>query len=817
MFRNQKQAYSKLISIIKPYSEYKIVVLSGDAGIGKSFVVQELINAVADKYNKKICYIKGDQFMQHRDYYCIKQALEVVNYTYEKKMETVEIVADETRKRYPFNSLLVSLATHTLWNQEKKQKKKGYKLNDDELNIINRLNYYFDKKPALIVCDNFQYFDSKTLELIYMILTSKETVFNYLTNCQYLFINTEHTTEVSSIAKKICSFDGTKTIRMSPIIVEDMDDILKKFGCKQNIDKEIIQILFKLSEGHLEVIKQVALQINNTEDEFKFNNEITSVNNFLDELISQKLGSLGASGEQVSQLLEYASLIGKTFSNEELSRIVDLNMQEFVSAIKKSNDLSLIFSQKKYSIFSHDIIQLLFRKKAEDKSIAYYNKIGNCLKELMPADYVQRIEVATNSGDLNSAAIYSVLFLAKKNYDKSFLDKNISDLFSLNPSIKLFFNKISDAFEKYTKQKYQQTINILNCIEDFYPVELLAERDLMKSITYTKILDENYREKAIQCLEEYTLEKLNNEGDLYLRIQLARISSYTHAGQIEYAKKCEKEIMQYLQSRVSYDDNALTTINILHRKSNAIKQCIYAEKYIKESVDYFAPLPGQTAPLDPIQYLMSLGNHAGILLECGRFADACDEIIKAQKLIAEHSNIDFPRIQIVDNNCLIGTYLYDSNMKHHVLEKYKTLVDLNDNADNYFIVSNYGALLSVNGYTKEAYELLQKQQRVLKKHKEPFYEVCTNNNLLVLELFNKEYESAQERLNMLQKCVDGIIDESYYRKKYELFQKVINEKYEISFEKIDTFLFDMCESFQEAWAYWGRSFDYTALYYWSDM
>lgn len=88
---------------------------------------------------------------------------------------------------------------------------------------------------------------------------------------------------------------------------------------------------------------------------------------------------------------------------------------------------------------------------------------------------------------------------------------------------------------------------------------------------------------------------------------------------------------------------------------------------------------------------------------------------------------------------------------------------------------------------------------------------------MVLELFRQQFYSAQKRLDELSTHIDGIIDESYYRKKYQLFQQVINEQMCIPFEKIDTFLFDLCKNYQEAWKYWGRSFDYTSLYYWSDV
>ena len=214
---------------------------------------------------------------------------------------------------------------------------------------------------------------------------------------------------------------------------------------------------------------------------------------------------------------------------------------------------------------------------------------------------------------------------------------------------------------------------------------------------------------------------------------------------------------------------------------------------------------------------MSLVNHAGILIECSHFAEALGEISKAQELVKSNIHIAFPRLHIVDNNYLIAIYLSDERSKANVLSAYKKIVDLNQNADNIFIISNYSALLAVNGYIEEAYQILLEKSSNLPQNREQFYELCINNNLLVLELFRQQFDSAQKRLDELSTHIDGIIDESYYRKKYQLFQQVINEQMCIPFEKIDTFLFDLCKNYQEAWKYWGRSFDYTSLYYWSDV
>lgn len=817
MLTNQREAYEQLKEHISPFNEVKIISLSGKSGIGKSYLIQHLMDEMREKYSCPVCYIKGDQFCQNREYFCMKQALTHLTLPYEEVQNAKDLAIDLLKDIPRIGSVSNKILSYKLHEQEIEQKNNSYFLNEEELDIVYRLNYLFDKKHSLIICDNLQYFDWKSLELLYLLVTSKQYWNSFFSKCQVLFVYTEMDDKRNSIIQNIFSTSTNIQIKMTAVCYEDIDNILKNFGCKLELAEEIKKVLFKLSDGHLEIIKHIVSQMTSGQYRPDINGQENNTEEFLEKLINNKLKNLGASGNQIAELLEYASLIGKTFSNDELSRIVDLNKQDFYDAIKRSNEMELICSQEKYSNFSHDIIQLLFHKRANQHYIHYYERMRKCIKELYPSEYERRIEIAQKLGDYSEASILIALLSNKRNYNLNFEDENYIKTLSFQPDIKDFIQDMKKAYTEYLAGNYEKTLSSLYSIDDFLPIELLAERDLLKAVTLTKLLSEKFRKMAILCLEEYTLERLNNEGDLYLQVQLSLISSYAHMAQLDKARECEKRIMEYLQPRLNYDENAQFIANVLRRKSNAMHECVYAERNIRKSVQYFSPLSGQNAPLNPIQYLMSLGNYAGILIENGRFIDSYGTIVKAQKLVKDNFQIAFPRTHIIDNNYLICVYLMDNERKKEVLDSYKHLAGYNENADNIFIASNYCALLSVNGLIDDSYKILEEQYQKKQNNKEQFYEICITNNLLILKLFKKDFKGAQKLLDHLMFCINGIIDESYYRKKYEILQQVIHDEPDIPLEKIDTFLFDYCESFQEAWAYWGRSFDYVALYYWSDM
>lgn len=356
MFKSQKEIYDKLNEKISPLSSDKIIFLSGKSGVGKSFVINSLKNSIQNRYSSPICYLNGDSVCQNRDYYCFKYALNNMTIKYEQRKK-LTIIASKTVSDIPYCGTVSQEILSDIFDRfEIRQKQKNYFLNDDEQDIVYRLNYLFDKKDSLIICDNIQYFDAKSLELLYLLITSEEETFDFLKNCQFLFIYTESGENISPIIKKIIEEKVTVKYKISSIQFEEIEEVLNVFNCKIHLDNEIKKIIFKLADGHLEVIKQIILQMNDSVSNLDSMAKSSDAKEALDKLITDKLSSLGASGCQISQVLEYASLIGKTFSNSELSQIVELNKQEFYDAINKSNEMELINTQNYYSNFSHDII-----------------------------------------------------------------------------------------------------------------------------------------------------------------------------------------------------------------------------------------------------------------------------------------------------------------------------------------------------------------------------------------------------------------------------------------------------------------------------
>lgn len=813
MLDNQQDLFEKLIEELDSYDQ-NVIILKGNAGVGKTYVIEQLIKKFKARKNFTICCINGDQFCKEREYYCIKQALSEMSVKYAQKQNDKELISEFSGELPIVGDISKKIISDKLNYKNVSQNNKTFFLNnDDEKNIVYRLNYLFEKKKALIICDSFQYFDLKSLQMVYLFLKNCAQ-FEFMKQCSFLIVVTPENDYDSNIDNIIEKFK-TKEFTLSPISYEELDIYLDSLNLKIALDDSIKKIFFNLANGHLEVIKQIAKEIDS--QYLDYNANVQALEKYLEILVNKNLETLGTKGNEISNLLEYASLIGKKFLNDEVKKTYNLSRQDYLKLMQYSENMEYIIQDKPYTYFSNEIIQIVFRNKAHQNNILYYEKMSDCVKELFPSDYKRRIDIELKLENGHNAAILSVLLFFKHKFQTFYQEEAYLENIKEDANVNEFFTLFKPAVEQYNQRNYKEALNKLSYIYDLYPCELLVIRDIVKSASLTKILDNDSRREALECLEHYTLEKINREGDLYLQVLLTLISSYSHNGMIEEAKECEKRIMNYLQPRISYDENARLMLYTLKRISNCVHECVFSEIYIRQSVEFFKPLPGNTMALNPLQYVMSLANHTGILIECSSYKEALCEIQKAYDFININPTICFPKLHIIDNNFLVALYLHEPKKKKEILKIYARLMNLSENADNIFITSNYCAFLAINGEIDLAYERLLQTRQQARNTSEAFYEICIENNILILEIFKKDYAQAQKILNELRVATNGIIDESYYKKKYDLLQTAIEQHIEIQIEDIDTFIFKYCQSYQEAWAYWGHSFDFTALYYWSDL
>ena len=168
MLDNQQDLFEKLIKKLDSYDQ-NVIILKGNAGVGKTYVIDQLIKEFKARKDFTICCINGDQFCEEREYYCIKQALSEMSVKYAQKQNDKKLISEFSGELPIVGDISKKIISDKLNYKNISQNNKTFFLNnDDEKNIVYRLNYLFEKKKALIICDSFQYFDLKSLQMVYL-------------------------------------------------------------------------------------------------------------------------------------------------------------------------------------------------------------------------------------------------------------------------------------------------------------------------------------------------------------------------------------------------------------------------------------------------------------------------------------------------------------------------------------------------------------------------------------------------------------------------------------------------------------------------
>ena len=149
------------------YSEVHVVY--GKSGCGKSYLAHDIIEHFQSENSKNISfYLQGDSLCQNREYYAFKECLSDKLNKYYKKIGNAQLTSNIIKEIPTAGEFLSFLYENAMFGKDKKQGQLSYILdNSTEMDIILKIRFLSQNKKSLVVIDNFQYLDVKSLEILY--------------------------------------------------------------------------------------------------------------------------------------------------------------------------------------------------------------------------------------------------------------------------------------------------------------------------------------------------------------------------------------------------------------------------------------------------------------------------------------------------------------------------------------------------------------------------------------------------------------------------------------------------------------------------
>ena len=805
----------KLIHIIDYlFNENSIFYITGDSGCGKSFTLKSYLS---DNYSGYLfLYFAGDYLHNDKDYYPFLAGLS--SKTVENNSKNLQKGLIELTKDIPFIPNISTYIAESFVN-----KTNSFMLNPIEQEIFSKIYFLIRNRKVIFFLDDLHWWDKRSIQLLDIII--RQIDFSNLQNNLKLFLGI--TPNQSTIHKQyidnIISNMDIKHIEFPTLKFQEFKSIINVYLHLDDSSEKQLNILYNLINNHMKVLAEVIKELKRGKSILAFENE--SGKEYLNELLESRLNEYGATGQLISKVLEYASIIGLSFSYFELEKITRINSKEFKSIISHAKELELIesTSEKDIASFAHQIIRELFesRMKSNDMEYLYYLTIEQCISQIKPSEFLRRARYLVKAGELERAANLYVLDSLQqlRNYNEISSENKVEAAPLISEELLWYLEHMKEAYRFHNEKDYEAAIEELNLIEEFYSPSLIAEKHLLESFCYTKSLDKNIREKSLECIKQFdSLEAVDGEIEIYERIQNRLVSIYAHLGRLKEASDAEDRLMQSLRFRYQYDENARIRLNIVRRTYNIVHDCKASKVFMKKAVDYFGVYDAVSIPNNLKHYYISLVNYSSILTLNGMFREGNEYMKKALELETNFKEFVFPRQQILYNNFLVNSYLCDEMELSECIESLKGIISkLPLIAERLTYTSNLSVFFALDNKVDEAKKILLDEIKAqnVEHDVEGFYKFRSYTNLAIYQYLLGEKNNAIERLSMIENIISTLNNSIYYQKHHEIITQIIYSFQNISPKDWWTCVHSIMPTFKtDAWKFFGAGYVLASLFNW---
>ena len=818
---NEEFIINKLKSNIK---EANIIsIIEGASGCGKTFILE---NIQKEQSNLNFYWLKGDSYLSFRDYYpfyeLIKQLYSNDNGQLKKKLfkEASRDVVSKTGSISPLGGELISLAIENIIDSKVNRKKLvNCIFSQEELQIIFQMNYFCNNNNNnIFLCDDIQYWDSKSLQLLYLLTKNSSHQTELLSNPLFIISVTRKNDPNDKLS------DIYKAAQRNIFVVDtikscEYGQVLKTLGLKITLDDNLVSALYSITSGNLQLSSDIVRLLNTTnQGTEEFISEIIKERN-LGHLLIERLNS-NSTGSEVNEALKFASLFGNTFSYFELEKALMQTEGVVRKTLKYAEEYFLVKNYSSNATFVHELIRKAYKEELSNEKERYYFRYSECIKILYPGNYRLRKDSLFYAGENEKASVMSILehLQALRNNETNVSkDYHVLDL----GYFKDYVERMEVAYRSFNAGKFKECLDALNLIEDIYIPTLLAEKYFLMSVTLSKWLDSDFRTIARECLIPFlNLESINQETELWERILSAYIVACIHDNYRLEAQKYEKLLNESITKRLPYDFDASYKLNILRRKSSMI----YGEEYTflstQKSKNFFSE--NKKKVLDPVQYYMSLTNYIAAALKNGQWDIISYDIKALINIPKEYPYLHFQRIEMPLNNIIIASYIRKDITPENAVNLLKKTLKTYDTEEttSTIILSNIAVLYGLTGNFDEAFNILFEMHTKFCsiENLEFYYRYLIDRNLSSVCFAKGDKFSA---INLIEKLLS--INNLSHRKsfKYQTIQLLKNMKEEAQLDGYDWYInqLDYPGTYSSAppfWSYYGKKYLFGELEFWSE-
>ena len=635
-----------------------INVVQGPPGVGKSWLAKG-IGAMWQSGGGSTVVAEGDSLKSEASFYPFGFAMAGLSSGWKTVIPALTGVARAGETLLGTAGLITSTVEALASLRRSRGRDASIFLGDTEQRILFELERLSGDRPLLLIADNLHWWDLRSLDFLGLMRDARMwSSFPFLTEMRLLVVQTvEPYQSVACPAAHdaLLRPSVTHEFTLERVPRQGFEQVLGALGAKPHPSPEIADKVYRFCGGHLVLAGRCATRM--AEGETDAFLSAADADEFIRKLLSERIRSLGAKGQEAVAMLQVAAVLGLTFRRAELVCAAEVDDNETSRLLRYCRDEEMLELSDGIGRFVHDYYRQYFLDAAGQDPVAIYERLSTCLRTLRPAEYELRCINALRAERGSEAAVLGVHAALQKEREGErwrLLPQPIVGAIEEGGMTKAA-DDLAAALNHLNEYRHRECLSALDSLQSDLAKSLIAEADYLRAMCLMSTRDEGDRAEGREILASWDGFE-EEEPEIGIRLMQLLLFGLTHLTDKEPGRNFERRLRRALADRVSFDLAARDALYTLDRCSGWLYQPDQALINTRDAVAYYGPTEGQTLLRRPLEYYRCLSNYGANLICNGLYEESRSVHIELERLIDGYPAGVFPRLDFPRMNGLLTEY-----------------------------------------------------------------------------------------------------------------------------------------------------------------
>jgi len=551
----------------------------------------------------------------------------------------------------------------------------------DTASILESMDIKSSNKPILIVADAIHLWDSKSLGLLFRVIESIPLLDERITVVLSNTVDQKTNYAESKAIVEELMLKAKHKYKLPILTENNFREGLVSLGLAEKTPVDVTDSLYAICGNHLPSICK-SIELINSRSNF---HHIETYEDIYSALIRDKNAKQSS---EIIDVLTLASIIGQSFSKNELNCALDKSNGEVSKFLSAAKNLNFLTIENEICSFSHDSFFLYFKRLADSNHTPeIYEKLDYCFAQLRPNNYLMRAVISYKCSNFYKACHLAIVqasedcrrFGYESLSDINFLhEKDVFEDIEVINEIKnnnLFEILISfvNFWKELRKNNFEDALESIIQVRTEGVLLLEAEKDYCLSSLYLATRNSDSRESSDLLLSRLPDLK-EQEPYLWTKLSFNHLYVKSLDKNREEAKNIARNIENHLIARTAFDSTSKDELHVLYRVSFAYYPKQLAELRNKDALQYFENQHqnGECSRLD--EFLRTMNNQATVELKKEKWKKSLELLNKSISIYHRLFRGRFNNPEFIYSNQYIAELLSENLSSKTVANNYNRLV-----------------------------------------------------------------------------------------------------------------------------------------------